>query len=503
MSDTGLVLNSYTQYGKGNVPESTIPDDGKQAVDLDEFYRESKQDMVDQVVDGMEAFVQTGLLSKRLAGLYRMEKTNELDPIPSKRNLAVVGAEGFFSAVRDGIMAFIEMVIRYVKMAINWAINAVRSILGLQKSERQLKVIAKATTDIRKEFEGTMRGLGFPDTVFDIHAFTKFVSSKENRSGNVSILVSKLTTEEEAVAALEKVGPMFEKAISEMNTVINQLTQNYKTVSKEIGQAKSKLRSRSTDGHAEVNLIKAAIASFYGKINFKEIPATSMAIIKELFKIEFDDEELKRGFQVVRDRIGKECQIIVANTQHDPGPFIAKAAEFNARYAACAVSDNDLGSVKFAEVNKIITMDDAAIIRELASMTGDNEIVTMYQSLAASVQQSSGNFTIILQTLVKSKQQIDSIVNWYARSLITFYAYIYRDIDTVMELNKSLRAQGMGQHADEEGIPQNLVVLDEYTAQTFREKTFANYEEIMKNDIFEMKTKINRAAKQCGLGTVV
>jgi hypothetical protein len=94
MSDTGLVLNSYTQYGKGNVPESTIPDDGKQAVDLDEFYRESKQDMVDQVVDGMEAFVQTGLLSKRLAGLYRMERTNELDPIPSKRNLAVVGAEG-------------------------------------------------------------------------------------------------------------------------------------------------------------------------------------------------------------------------------------------------------------------------------------------------------------------------------------------------------------------------------------------------------------------------
>jgi hypothetical protein len=82
MSDTGLVLNSYTQYGKGNVPESTIPDDGKQAVDLDEFYRESKQDMVDQVVDGMEAFVQTGLLSKRLAGLYRMEKTNELDPNP-------------------------------------------------------------------------------------------------------------------------------------------------------------------------------------------------------------------------------------------------------------------------------------------------------------------------------------------------------------------------------------------------------------------------------------
>jgi hypothetical protein len=66
MSDTGLVLNSYTQYGKGNVPESTILDDGKQAVDLDEFYRESKQDMVDQVVDGMEAFVQTGLLSKRL-----------------------------------------------------------------------------------------------------------------------------------------------------------------------------------------------------------------------------------------------------------------------------------------------------------------------------------------------------------------------------------------------------------------------------------------------------
>ena len=159
--------------------------------------------------------------------------------------------------------------------------------------------------------------------------------------------------------------------------------------------------------------------------------------------------------------------------------------------------------MEFAEVNKIITMDDAAIIRELASMTGDNEIVTMYQSLAASVQQSSGNFTIILQTLVKSKQQIDSIVNWYARSLIMFYAYIYHDIDTVMELNKSLRAQGMGQHADDEGIPQNLVVLDEYTAQTFREKTFANYEEIMKNDIFEMKTKINRAAKQCGLGTVV
>jgi SMC interacting uncharacterized protein involved in chromosome segregation len=114
---------------------------------------------------------------------------------------------------------------------------------------------------------------------------------------------------------------MFEKAISEMNTVINQLTQNYKTVSKEIGQAKSKLRSRSTDGHAEVNLIKAAIASFYGKINFKEIPSTSMAIIKELFKIEFDDEELKRGFQVVRDRIGKECQIIVANTQHDHYPI--------------------------------------------------------------------------------------------------------------------------------------------------------------------------------------
>jgi hypothetical protein len=66
-----------------------------------------------------------------------------------------------------------------------------------------------------------------------------------------------------------------------------------------------------------------------------------------------------------------------------------------------------------------------------------------------------------------------------------------------------MKAQGMGQHADDEGIPQNLVVLDEYTAQTFREKTFANYEEIMKNDIFEMKTKINRAAKQCGLGTVV
>lgn len=138
---------SYFQLSSPS--DAYVPGDDKQLIDLDEVYRETNQKANNTMVQGVEAF-SLGTFSRDLAIELDMPNPSQFDPFPSSNN-SVIGAEGFFQTIFDGLEKFIEGIIKYIRMAFNWVVAGIKSFFGFKQSERVEKAINTALPSLNEE----------------------------------------------------------------------------------------------------------------------------------------------------------------------------------------------------------------------------------------------------------------------------------------------------------------------------------------------------------------
>ena len=499
-------LSEYTQLGKDNTNAyQPSDDDDKQRIDLDEFYETCEQTGVTAMVNGAEAYFSHGVLSKATARLCGIKGCENFDPVPSRFN-ARLGGESFVTEIVDGFKKFIENIIKYIKMAVNWLIDIVKTLFGYKKTHRQVDQAAKEMENIKKEFNELLKGLGFPAGTWDLENFIGNPDMSFDRLSAFKILRSKFVDDEEAIKRLGESLPTFITTLGYMNDASKKMRRASDNFHRTIQNAAHQVQKQKTGGMPELELIKVAANEIKLATNFDEVAGKLSELLTSLYMTKdkenkFSSEALQEGFMAIKAQLAGLVHVSVVSMKSvpDKATLLSKVAEASVRYEQLRETDIDISTIDFKLYSNIISQEDSKIIMDLDHLTNcGGALIASYNSTAKLVRDYTQFCHSIMTELNKVYKQLESLWLWHTRSQQMIYFYVLKDLETITELNKQYMAAGMNPYANGEGIPRVDAFINYDDRVTLFEKIAGTANDLLEANINGIMDSIKEAGRNMG-----
>lgn len=497
------LIDSYSQLAAGHPVDSFIPGDDKQRVDLTEYYGETGQELASTMVTGSEAF-NSGKLSKQLALKLKLKGAEQFDPFPSERN-ARAGQEGFMTTLKEGFKTFIENIIKYIRMAINWVVDTVRSALGLRKSARIEAAINNELPQLKTEFEKVMTGLGFPTGQYNLENYIGNMPQGVDRVGQILLMKSKVENDQEAIEGLGNSLPLIQQCIAKLKVNSDKVVQSSKRLKQVINEEykRCRLRSQRPDlqtsakDSPELNRVVKACLEVEASLDPDGLATDVGKLYETLYKVQFTNDELLTGFNTVRDQLKAHVAVErVSLGKNDVAVKLAAIQYLNKRYVEISDKEIDMSRVNWKAIGGIVDKDDATKIDEMAKFFNHPSLLQTYQDTTVAVRNFSQFCFSVSQALMVVNQQATNLIEWHGRATMYYMHGVMGDLEGLRALHLKARAEGLSPEADALGNPIGMVFIDEADAKTFGEKAAANVNLV--SEISGLKDSFNSVAKQTG-----
>lgn len=502
------LLDDYFQLGEPT--DSYVPGDNKQKIDLTEFYSSTGQDKNTVMVMGTEELT-FGKLSKRTAGLLGLKNIGSYDPFPSERN-ARMGTEGIFTTIVDGFKAFIETIVKYIRMAIDWVVDTIKAIFGFRKSARITAAIDKDLGAMKAEFETVIKNLGFPVSEYSVEKYVGDLPAGQDRKVQLNLLKSKLEGDKESIDALALSVPLLQQAVMKIKQAGEKAAKKQKDLKRVISDEFARVRVRHATNNivspaqsTEMNRIAAACLEMKLALDVSEISATVAKLYETLYSVKFSNEELTNGFNEVQAKLRTTVKNeTIKLTPQNVTEIMVSIQGMNARYQQINDNEIDLSKVNWKALGQAIDTGDAEKVKAIADHYGYPALMGIYQESAAAIRNYVQFGYNITQALMVVEKQIQNLVEWHHRCHAYYYAGVMGDVDKVIAVVAEARAKGHAFPVDAHGLPMvSHVFIRDADAKTLAEKAAANVKFIIEQDIAGVKTAINNFSKQIGYGSLV
>lgn len=512
MSKPAEALDGYKQYGNSAPTDSYIPGDGKQRIDLEEYYKETNQDEGTYMMQGFEQ-LSLMRLSKALARNLGLSGTESYDPFPSARN-ARQGSEGLFTYIADKFKGMIEGIIKYIRMAIDWVVDTIKAFFGYRKSARITTAINESLDDLHEQFADTMAGLGFPKNEYNLEKYLGELAPGENVKFQIVLLKSKMEKDQDAITGLTNALPLLQQASGKMTKVsadVERVVSRLKKVIKEEYEATRVRKQRGETLHGfnspEMVRVLAAINETRLALDTTGVTEIVQKLYSTLYKIEFTNDELVNGFDKVRGKLKATLQTekVKVIKQDAPGLLLGIQILKN-RYLELADEKIDLASVDWKALGKVIDKTDSDQIKAMSdfyqapNVPDDRKLLADYQRLTIEVRTFTQFCYSVAQAMLTVQRQAINLIDWHNRTYAYYYSGILGDIDTMMAVIKDAKAAGHSPLHDSKGRPPPMLFIKEADAETFMEKLSSNLNVVIEGDVAKVKTSFNAFAKQVGWG---
>lgn len=505
----GDLLDDYMQIGKGDVTDSFQPGDNKQRVDLSEYYEETKQGDTKLMVMGTEAF-NLGKISRDLAIKLGLPDASKYDPFASERN-ARMGNEGFLAKLSDGFKKFIENIIKYIQMAINWVVDTFKTWLGYKPTVRVTREINDKLGDLQKEFVEMIRGLGFPEDHFNLEEWLGRLPPNLAGKAQLHLLVNKVAEEEETINRLFEVVPLIQKANRTLAKIGTDMVRESKKFSRVLEEETRNTRALlSTTPHLPdakdsiyVNRVNAALNELRLVTLPEELNKVINDIFTKLYGISFSNNAMEDGFVRLREQLRQN--VVSQNVMQRNNDSTRKAItnlliKANNRYVELKENTPDLGRVDWKSIGRIVNVTDSQKIQFLQDAYRATTLVSTYSQVAVEVRDVTNGAYLIGQELLKLEKQIESITTWHARTSIYFMAGVVGDVETMQKINQSSMAEGRKPVSDQDGRPHMGAFFSAIPAEGFKENFAQHAHLLLELDLVPFKRALNNFSKQIGLG---
>lgn len=501
-------VSSYFQLS--DPVDGVLPGDDKQLIDLDEYYEETGQPVVDAMVQGSESLA-LNRFSRDIAIQLKLKNAYEMDPFPTERN-AVMGAEGFISTITEGFKKFIEGIIKYIKMAFKWVMEHIKGLLGFRKSARINQAINDSFENLREEFRQTLNGLGFPGANYNLEKFIGEFPNATDRIGQLTILRTKFETDEESIEALRKVFPLFEQIIGKLTAASDKAIRASENLKRTIRNEYNATRGRAhlreyVDGanSPEVNRVQKAVLETLTFVKPDGLVEQIGQLLETLYKVKFNNEALNEGFHTVRETLKENIQAQRVKLTRVNTPVIMDLVQqLNAAYMTISDKAIDMSRIRLSELGNLVDVTDAEKVKSIAGYYQVPGLLSDYQGVAVAMRNFSQYCQSVTSQLLAVENQVAALVGWYHRSHMWYYHGLLDDIEKLREINIQAREAGHSPVANAEGYPTlALDFIPEADAKTFLEKMSGTMKIVIENDIGELRSKYNALARQTGWGRPV
>lgn len=516
MSDEpGSQLDSYKQVGNSAPTDSYRPGEGKQRIDLDEYYKDTGQQEGTVMMQGFEQ-LSFGKLSKQIARQLDLPGANAYDPFPSERN-ARTGAEGFFSYVADKFKAGVEAIIKYIRMAIDWVVDGIKTFFGFRKSARISKAIDDSLGDLKKEFATTLKGLGFPASEYNVEKYLGDLPAGKAPGLQVMLLKSKMEKDIDSIKGLDAALPLIKQVIAKLTQASDKVEQSTKRLKKTIQEEYKQTALRKDRGEfismgnaPEVNRVSKAIQEVKTNLDIQPISEIIGKVYEELYKISFTNEELTEGFDKVRAKLKESIHTeSLKVSSQNVAVLMTQIQALNARYQNISDNQLDLNGVKWKELGNIVDKSDADKIKDMNDFYNfkaiplEHQLASEYQRMTIEVRSFTQFCFSVSQALLVVQKQATNLIEWHNRTHAYYMGGVIGDLNKMMEAVADAKKNGHKPVLDSKGRPRPLMFIKEADAQTFMEKASGTLHSVIVPNMKELEETYNNFARQVGWSTKV
>lgn len=499
---------SYFQLSSPS--DAYVPGDDKQLIDLDEVYRETNQSANNVMVQGIEAF-SLGTFSRDLAVELNLPDSSKYDPFPSAHN-SVLGAEGFFQTVYDGLEKFIEGIIKYIRMAFNWVVQGLKGFFGFKKSERVEKAINDALPSLNEEFQKTLLSLGFPVGDYNLEKFIGNLPKGVDRIDQLTLMRSKFDTDKGAIEAMVAGLPAIQQVIAKLSDTSSRTVKAFDQYRRVIKDEYNKTRVRSSNfdriagsESPEANRVFTAGLEALKALDTEALGNDVVKMLNALYKVEFSNDSLKDGFEKIRKEL--EDQVTTQTGKVAPGDMaeiMSTIQTLNAHYLKVADNSVNMTGVNFRDLANCIDKTDADKVKFISTYYKVDQPLIIYQQVSVAMRDFSTFCQMVTRQLTVVQRQINNLARWYARAHLWYMHALLNDLDTIQKINLESVKDGTGIHIDAAGNHTfKYEMIDDADAKTLLEKIAGTNRELIDADIAEIKTKYNNLVKQLGVGMTI
>lgn len=508
--EAGEQLDSYKQVGDSSPTDSYQPGSGKQRVDLDEYFKETGQQEGTVMMQGFEQ-LSMGKLSRDLAKQMGLPNANTYDPFPSERN-ARTGAEGFFGYVAEKFKEGVLAIIKYIRMAIDWVVDLVKTFFGFRKSARINKEIDDSLDDLKHDFAETMKGLGFPAAEYNVENYLGELPAGKAPVLQLQILKSKMDKDVDSIKGLNEALPLLKDAVAKLNQASNKTNEASKRFKRELKDAHKQYVVRRSRGERlsmgqapEALQVVKAINEVKSSLDVQPIGVVINKFYEELYKTTFTNEELTEGFDKVRAKLKQDIHTQTVNlSPQDIPQLFTNIQALNKRYQEISDKQLDLSGIKWKELGDLIDKSDADKIEDMndfygyAKLPTHQQLTAEYQRMTIEVRNFSQFCFSVSQSLMIVQKQIINLVEWHNRTHAYYMGGVIGDLDTMMAAVADAKKNGHKPVLDSKGRPEPLMFIKGADAKTFMERASGTLHAVIEPNMNELKETYNNFARQVG-----
>lgn len=491
------VVTTYPLIGEGG---KVVPgNQEEQLIDLDAAYKKTGETKTNELVEGLERYINQKILGKREMELAGVKGGENFDPLPSKRN-AVLGGESFITAVKDGFLKIIDFIIKFIKGAVNWVIERIKVLLGFSKTKAEIKACEDARSDMEKEVKSTLSGFGINPSFYSLDQLVESAPRGIDRVEMIKYLSAKSKNETEMVKALTGVIPDLTTLTRKLRDSSDSLTKRYKRFKVVLDSTRKKLAANNVGDADGYELSKAIKDVMVISEDYGDVVASLSAVVSKLYGVNLDDSKiLKEGFGVLRENIARNRA--VATSKLNPEKLTGLYAEIgtlNNRIISESGNAFDLSHVDTKVLKEVVSLDDANFINNLSDVVGNRQLIADYQAMAVSVR----DFTAILESssaiCADISREIANFTKW--KNNVDMYLAVAVTEDLKLIASTLIASAGAGEYDLDKLGKSKPVVLPE---PGLVKKTGLITQEILDADLHGVTSAVNNFAKTAGLNVRV
>lgn len=433
---TVLQLSPHTPTNKVDTIERGK--DGEAMISLDDVYEVTGQESFQVVAQNCREYLNKKRLHKSGFNALMISGVEGLVPGFDRLN-AIKGGESFLETLKKGFITVIKAVKKFVITCVDWVILRVRTVLGFEKTEKELAIIAQTSEAVKVELINILDILASKEKVnLDVDELYEYLPGNVQTVEAFSIIANRNKSVQEQV---ENMSALSNK-LKNVEEVILAAGSNARASASRYRAACDKLRDAFSHKESFSNADIVEYRHALDKEIIEELDSGKLIdmigeLVEEAYGIDLGEIGVDRDFKLQMDKIkgdlDKRYRGVVTADLYAKYAKISKHLVRNINLQTQVKFDAN----QLAKLKSLIEVDDAELLRNIAAFDPSaGVLIPTYSAYSAHVS----NYVVVLEQLIKIvgdiRRSIAGIINWSNKVDKMMATYMARDAQAIIAMQE-------------------------------------------------------------------
>lgn len=434
---TVIQLSPQTPTDKvSSVPKGK---DGEEYISLDETYEVTGQESLHILAANCREYMNNKRLHPSAFSTLLISGCESMVPGYDRMN-AVRGGESFLNTLKMGFLAIIKAAKKFLIAVIDWIVLRVRTLLGFEKTEKELAIVAEHSEDVKKQLAALLHSLiGAEKVDLDIAEMYEALPGDLTQRDAFSIIYNR---NKKAIDQLDTLASL-QTRLSSIDELIKNSAHAARQSRGRYQQAVAKLRKAWEDkesfSNADVIEFRNMLDNEVGVIlNPTPIRKELASLIDEAYDIDLGsigaDKAFKQNLSAHKDTLDNTIPVRVTPEEYER---VKKVIARMGTIMMKATTPFDASTL--ANLKDVIEVKDAELIESIDAVFDNVGVLKMtYTTYSSRVNEYTWALNQLIAVSSNIRRSIANVVNWSTKVDKLMFAYLSKDIKTIINNEQEL-----------------------------------------------------------------